>query len=287
MRLDAALVARALARSRGDARDLVNDGLVTVNGVPARKPSAEVATQDDVAVLPGRAARVGRAAHKLQSAFDAWGSASEDPLSAAGRRCLDVGASTGGFTQVLLEAGAAHVVALDVGHGQLAPELAGDPRVTNLEGRNVRAVTPDEVGGPFALVVADLSFISLQLVAPQLAALTAADGQGVWLVKPQFEVGRERLGKRGVVTDPGDQARALRAVLAAARACGLHPRAVLPSPLAGTRGNREYLLWVSRRRELGLVEDTVAIASVVPFEENRPKDARQAPPGPPVPRLHR
>ncbi len=283
MRLDAVLVALRLARSRGDARDLVKGGFVTVNGAPARKASEDVASHDEVALRPGHVSRVGRAGHKLHAAFEEFGRAPEDPLSARGRRCLDVGASTGGFTQVLLERGAAHVVALDVGHGQLAAQLAADPRVTNLEGRNLRTVTPEEVGGPFALLVADLSFISLQLVAARLAELLAADGQGIWLVKPQFEVGRERLGKSGVVTDPRERARALRDVLAAARAAGLHPRGLVSSPLAGSHGNREYLLWVGRRGELGLRDDATAIASVVTFEENRSHDEPHPAPGPLAP----
>lgn len=284
MRLDALLVARGLARSRGDARDLVKGGCVTVNGAIARKPAAEVTDGDELRLAPGRSPRVGRAAHKLDAAFEAFGAAADEPLTAQGLRCLDVGASTGGFTQVLLERGAAHVVALDVGHGQLAAELAADPRVTNRQGCNVRTVGPGDVGGSFALVVADLSFISLQLVAGRLADLTAPDGQGVWLVKPQFEVGRERLGKRGVVTDPADRRRALLDVVAAARASGLVPRALLPSPLAGVSGNREYLLWVSRRADLGPGDDSASITSVVTFGEERAADDRlRAAPRPPAP----
>ncbi len=258
MRLDAVLVERGLARSRGDARDLVREGAVRLNGAPAGKPSAPVAVGDDVSVAD-RAIWVGRGARKLDAAFEAFGGARIDPLSASGLRCLDAGASTGGFTQVLLQRGAAHVVALDVGHGQLVGELARDPRVTNAEGVTVRDVDPAALGGPFDLVVADLSFISLRVVAADLSRLTSARGQGVWLVKPQFEVGRRALGKRGLVTDPVEHREALRGVLDAARQVGLPPRSVVPSPVTGATGNREYLLWVCRRPDLALPDTDAAI----------------------------
>ncbi|MEP7159532.1 MAG: TlyA family RNA methyltransferase [Dermatophilaceae bacterium] len=257
MRLDAMLVERGLARSRGDARDLVRDGAVRLNGAPARKPSAAVAAGDDVSVA-ARASWVGRGARKLDAAFAAFGAERIDPLSARGLRCLDVGASTGGFTQVLLERGAAHVVALDVGRGQLVDELARDPRVTNAEGVTVRDVEPAALGGPFDLVVADLSFISLRLVAADLSRLTSVRGQGVWLVKPQFEVGRRAVGKRGLVTDPVERREALRGALDAARHVGLTPRSVVPSPVTGATGNREYLLWVCRRPDLALPDADAA-----------------------------
>ena len=175
-----------------------------------------------------------------------------------GRRCLDVGASTGGFTQVLLRHGAEHVIALDVGHGQLVPEVAEDPRVTERSGVNVRGVQPNDLGGPADLVVADLSFISLQVVLGVLATLTTPDGDLVVLVKPQFEVGRDRLGHGGVVRSARERARAIVEVATVAEASGLHPLGIRASPLRGTTGNVEYLLWLTPRAGEGLTPDRLA-----------------------------
>ena len=173
-------------------------------------------------------------------AFDAWAARG---LSADGRRCLDVGASTGGFTQVLLSRGAAHVVALDVGHDQLVPELRAHPRVTERSGTSIRDVTVEDLGGTFELVVGDLSFISLTLVLAPIAALAAPGADVVLLVKPQFEVGRGRLSKNGIVTDPRHRRQALTDVLAAAEAAGLGVNGLERSPISGGEGNTEYLLW--------------------------------------------
>jgi len=238
-RLDAELVRRGLARSRGQAREQVAQGAVLVDGRPATKPSTPVAPAAaiDLAQPPER--WVGRAAYKLLAALEDFG------LAAGGKRCLDVGASTGGFTQVLLEAGAAHVTALDVGHGQLVPEVAADARVEERSGTNIRDVRPGDLGDPFDLVVADLSFISLRLVLPVLPPLMTPDADAVLLVKPQFEVGRERLARTGVVRSPNERQRVLDEVLEAAAAVGLHQRGLQPSPLRGTTGNQEYLLWVT------------------------------------------
>lgn len=200
---------------------------------------------------------VGRAALKLVAAVDSWGPLG---LRVAGRRCIDVGASTGGFTQVLLEAGAAHVLALDVGHGQLAPSLAADPRVEDRCGTTVRGLRPQDVGGPFELVVSDLSFISLTLVAAELTALLAPDGDLVVLVKPQFEVGRARLGHGGVVTSSTERADALTRVIGALCAHGLHVRALTASPVAGTTGNAEYLVWARSGPSDTMSEDEIRAA---------------------------
>lgn len=239
VRLDAELVRRGLARSRGQARELVAQGSVLVDGRPATKPSTPVTSvvAIDLAQAPER--WVGRAAYKLLAALDLF------DLDVTGRRCLDVGASTGGFTQVLLEAGAAHVTALDVGHGQLVPEVAEDPRVEERSGTNIRDVTPGDLGAPFEIVVADLSFISLRLVLPVLPPLMTADADAILLVKPQFEVGRERLARTGVVTSPNERQRVLDEVVRAAADVGLRQRGLQPSPLPGTTGNQEYLLWVT------------------------------------------
>lgn len=268
-RLDAELVARGLARSRGAAAELLRAGAVQVNGSPARKAAQPVADADVLTVDAGPQ-RVGRAGYKLDAAFEAFGTSAPEPLDVRGRRCLDVGACTGGFTQVLLERGAAHVTALDVGHGQLAPELAADPRVVDAPGRNVRDLSPSEVGGPFDVVVADLSFISLRLVLPSLAGLLRPDGQGVLLIKPQFEVGRAGLGKHGIVTDLAARRTAIVDVATAARSLGLPPRAVAPTGVPGGGGNHEYLLWVTRRAQLALADDEAAArAAVRGFEGTR------------------
>ena len=243
-RLDVELVRRGLARSRGQARALVDQGAVLVGGATASKVSTPVTAADEINLATEPDPWVSRAAYKLLTALDVF---ADRGLSAQGKRCIDVGASTGGFTQVLLAHGATQVEAVDVGHGQLVAELAGDPRVTEWSGTNVRDLDPASIGGPAALVVADLSFISLRTVMPALAALTAPGGDLVVLVKPQFEVGRERLGRGGLVRSAPDRARAITDVAQAAEKEGLRPVAVHGSPIRGTNGNLEYLLWCTSR----------------------------------------
>lgn len=256
-RLDTELVRRGLARSRGDARDLVDAGLVRVDDEPARKPAQPVGADSHLVVDVDAPRWVGRAALKLVAALDSW---RPEGLRVTGRRCIDVGASTGGFTQVLLAEGADHVVAVDVGHGQLSAELAADRRVEDRSGTTVRGLRPEDIGGVGDVVVADLSFISLTLVLEDLAGLLAPDGDLVALVKPQFEVGRSRLGGSGVVTDPPERARALERVVDAARAVGLHPRALRPSPVRGGSGNAEYLLWARSDPSGTMTGDSVRAA---------------------------
>ena len=245
-RVDQALVTRGLARSRALARAYVDAGRVRRDGVVVAKASERVGP-DDVLELEGEQERwVGRAAYKLVGAFDAFGPRG---LSATGRRCLDVGASTGGFTQVLLERGARQVTALDVGHGQLVTQLQEDPRVVERSGTNVREVGADDLGGPFDLVVSDLSFISLRLVLDRLAALATPGGDVVVLVKPQFEVGREVLGRTGVVRSARQRAEVTEAVVDEAARHGLRAHGLVDSPVTGGTGNREYLLWLAARTE--------------------------------------
>nr|BFE69779.1 hemolysin [Actinoplanes digitatis] len=184
---------------------------------------------------------VSRGSHKLAGALAAFG-----PLAVKGRRCLDAGASTGGFTDVLLREGAARVYAVDVGYGQLAWPLRNDERVTVMERTNVRTLTPDMLGGPVELTVADLSFISLRLVLPALVGCTAADGDLALMVKPQFEVGKERVGSGGVVRDPLLRAEAVLDVAAAGAELGLGVAGVAASPLPGPSGNVEFFLWFRR-----------------------------------------
>lgn len=243
LRLDAELVRRGLARSRDHAAELIAAGRVTVNAQRASKPATGVTTDADLVVRedPDKPDYVSRGGHKLAGALAAFGPAG---FEVAGRRCLDAGASTGGFTDVLLRAGAAQVVAVDVGYGQLAWSLRSDPRVVVHDRTNIRELTPDLIGGPVEVVVGDLSFISLKLVLDALVGVTAADGDLALMVKPQFEVGRERLGKGGVVRDPAHRADAVRGIADAAAERGWGAVAVAVSPLPGPSGNVEYFLWL-------------------------------------------
>ncbi|MGL5818950.1 MAG: TlyA family RNA methyltransferase [Phycicoccus sp.] len=240
LRLDVELVRRGLTRSRSEARELVQHGAVRVDGVAATKPAQRIEATAHLQVADDGPRWVGRAAGKLVGALDAW---ADDGLTVGGRRCIDVGASTGGFTQVLLSRGAEVVVAVDVGRGQLAPELACDSRVDERSGVSVRGISGHDLGGPADVVVADLSFISLRLVAAELAGLLRPEGDLVVLVKPQFEVGRERLGNRGIVTEPGDRRDALFGVIRALEGHGLHVHGIRPSTVIGAHGNAEYLVW--------------------------------------------
>ncbi|MEU4564759.1 TlyA family RNA methyltransferase [Actinoplanes sp. NPDC023936] len=242
-RLDAELVRRKLARSREQAATLVEAGRVQVRGVVAHKVAAMVDPADPVLVTgeDPQTEYVSRGGHKLAGALSVFG---KDGLTVDGRRCLDAGASTGGFTDVLLRAGAREVVAVDVGYGQLAWPIRQDERVVVMERTNVRTLTPDVIGGPVGLTVADLSFISLRLVLPALAACT--DGDLALMVKPQFEVGKERVGAGGVVRDWRLRAEAVLDVAAAAQELGLGVRDVTASPLPGPSGNVEFFVWFRR-----------------------------------------
>jgi 23S rRNA (cytidine1920-2'-O)/16S rRNA (cytidine1409-2'-O)-methyltransferase len=240
-RLDAELVRRGLARSRQQAAELIEQGRVAVRGVPAGKPATVVDRDTPVTVREtGQREWASRGAHKLLGALDAFG------VVVSGARCLDAGASTGGFTDVLLDRGATQVVAVDVGYGQLVWRLRTDDRVHVLDRVNVRTLDPHAIGGPVAVTVADLSFISLRTVLPALTACTAPDGELLPMVKPQFEVGRERLGSGGVVRDPALRLDALVEVTAAARALGWTLRGAVASPLPGPSGNVEYFLRLAR-----------------------------------------
>jgi 23S rRNA (cytidine1920-2'-O)/16S rRNA (cytidine1409-2'-O)-methyltransferase len=244
-RLDAELVRRKLARSREQAAALVAAGRVRVRGTVARKVAAMVDPADPVLVTGADPATeyVSRGGHKLAGALTVFGRLG---LTADGRRCLDAGASTGGFTDVLLRAGAAQVVAVDVGYGQLAWPIRTDGRVVVLERTNVRTLTPEVIGGVVDLTVADLSFISLRLVLPALAACTAPDGDLALMVKPQFEVGRERVGPGGVVREWPLRAEAVAGVAGAAAELGLGVAGVTASPLPGPSGNVEFFVWFRR-----------------------------------------
>jgi 23S rRNA (cytidine1920-2'-O)/16S rRNA (cytidine1409-2'-O)-methyltransferase len=251
-RLDAELVRRGLARSRGQAAELIEQGRVAVSGVTAAKAATVVDRETPVMVMATAERQwASRGAHKLIGALDAL---AIDPTDL---RCLDAGASTGGFTDVLLERGAAEVVAVDVGYGQLVWRLQNDPRVRVHDRTNVRALKPEQIGGPVQLTVADLSFISLRTVLPALAACT--EGTLLPMVKPQFEVGRQRLGAGGVVRDPALRLAALREVAAAARELGLRLAGAVASPLPGPSGNVEFFLCL-RRDGLDTEDDALAAA---------------------------
>jgi len=248
-RLDAALVTRGLARSRGHARDLIDEGVVRVNDRVANRPSRPVTDRDviTIAVTAGSTVLdpswVSRAAGKLLGAL---ADLPEGGPAISGRRAADIGACTGGFTQVLLSRGAAEVLAVDVGHGQLAPLLASDPRVRDLSGHNVRDLTPDDVDGPVDLLVADLSFISLRLVMGRLVDLVRPGGNLLLLIKPQFEVGRRGLDGRGVVRPGRWRSDAVLAVVQSAHEEGIGLRAIVTSRTPGQEGNTEYVAWFTR-----------------------------------------
>lgn len=260
-RLDAELVRRGLARSRDHAAELVAQGRVQIRGVAATKPATGVDVDTPLLVQTEREEPqwVSRGARKLLGALDGL---TGDGPEVAGRRCLDAGASTGGFTEVLLHRGAREVVAVDVGYGQLAWRLRTDQRVRVHDRTNVRTLTPEDIGGSAELTVADLSFISLRLVLPALVGCTAPDGDLVPMVKPQFEVGRNRLGAGGVVREPALRAEAMLGVAVAAAEFGLFLVDATASPLPGPSGNVEYFLWL-RRGEVGPrrdVEELVRLA---------------------------
>jgi 23S rRNA (cytidine1920-2'-O)/16S rRNA (cytidine1409-2'-O)-methyltransferase len=244
-RLDAELVRRGLARSREHAAALVAAGQVSVPGRTTVKAATQVELGDAIQVAqPAGVAYVSRGGHKLAGALDVF---VPQGLQVKGRRCLDAGASTGGFTDVLLRRGAARVVCVDVGYGQLAWSLRTDERVEVRDRTNVRTLADSPLEPPVDLVVGDLSFISLRLVLPALVRCTTPGGDLVLMVKPQFEVGRERLGSGGVVRDPALRAAAVAEVATTAYDVhGLGVRGVTASPLPGPMGNVEYFLWLRR-----------------------------------------
>jgi 23S rRNA (cytidine1920-2'-O)/16S rRNA (cytidine1409-2'-O)-methyltransferase len=270
VRLDRELVRRGLLSSREQALEAIAAGRVRVGGQPADKPARAVAGDDLIELAnaddPGYASR---GAYKLAGALSVFG-AGEVPLQVAGRRCLDAGASTGGFTDVLLRAGAREVVAVDVGYGQLIWRLRSDERVTVLDRTNVRHLTSADIGGPVELAVADLSFISLRLVLPALVACLEPSGDLVLLVKPQFEVGKQRVGRGGVVRDPLLRADAIRGVAKAAAELGFGVRGLAASSLPGPAGNLEFVLWLAVSG--APLSEELLSAAVAPPEPVREED---------------
>jgi 23S rRNA (cytidine1920-2'-O)/16S rRNA (cytidine1409-2'-O)-methyltransferase len=233
-RLDAELVRRKIARSREHARELIAAGRIHLRGIPATKAATSVTGDDSIRLIGDVDDYVSRGAHKLIGALDAF---DVDPK---GLRVLDAGASTGGFTDVLVRRGAAEVLAVDVGYGQLAWKLQTDERVVVHDRTNVRHLTPEQLGGQVDLTVGDLSFISLELVLPALAACTRPEGMMLPMVKPQFEVGKGQVGAGGVVSDPKRRADAVWGVVEKAGQLGWTTTGVVASPLPGPKGNVEF-----------------------------------------------
>ncbi len=242
-RLDRAIEARGLLPSRARARDAVLRGTVSINGTPASKPSQMVAETDEIAVADAAAAYVSRAALKLIAGLDAGG------IDVAGKNCLDIGSSTGGFTQVLLQRGAAKVIAVDVGHEQMVEPLRSDKRVTLLEDFNARDLTRAEAPDPIDLLVCDVSFVSIEKVLAAPLALCEPGAKAVLLFKPQFEVGREHVGKGGIVTNAEAIGEAKLRIALFLRTQGWQFITETPSPIAGGDGNREIVIVVIKQEK--------------------------------------
>ena len=238
-RLDTALTARGLCSSRNRAQTLIGEGHVTVNGIVCMKASQKVSESDEITVTEALPF-VGRGGYKLRFAL------AEFAIRLDGLACLDIGASTGGFTDCMLQHGASHVLAVDVGHDQLAPELRTDPRVTVMEGTDLRTLPPDAEGLPADFVTCDVSFISLRRIIPHIPPLLKTDGTAVLLVKPQFEAGRSALNKHGIVKDEKLRQQVLRDIMNCCAENGLLPSGSCESPIKGGSGNTEYLLYVKR-----------------------------------------
>ena len=239
-RLDSELVARGIARSRERAKEMIRSGSITVNGKTAKKPSDEVA-ETDVIESAEEEVYVGRGALKLEKAAEEFG------LEFDGKVCLDIGASTGGFTDLMLQRGAARVYAVDVGHGQLAPTIASDPRVVNMEGIDIREVTADDIGGNADFISVDVSFISLTKILPKVYELLRDGAVAAVLIKPQFEAGRSDIGKRGIVKERKVHIRVLSEIDAFAQSIGFIAERYTYSPVRGGSGNIEYLVKLCKR----------------------------------------
>lgn len=253
--LDQELVRRGLASDRNAAREVIASGRVRVAGRPALKDSTLVRPEDALVLGPDERRFVSRGGQKLAAALERF------EIEPAGRRCLDAGASTGGFTDSLLQAGAAHVVAVDVGYGQLDWRLRNDPRVAVLERTNIRELRAESLPYRPELLTADLSFISLTSVLPALVELSAAGADFVLLIKPQFEAPSEAIEAGGVVRDPAVRVEAIDAVARAGEALGLRPLAVMASPLLGPAGNAEFLLHARRGGGSGALDVAAAVAA--------------------------
>lgn len=254
MRVDVFLVSGGYTHSRERAKQLIRSGFVTVDGRTVRRASEEVGDGTHRVEVRDPARYVSRGGEKLEAALSAFG------LNPAGWRALDIGASTGGFTDCLLQHGAASVVAVDSGVGQLAPALAGDPRVSSLEHCNARYLAPERIGGAVRLIVMDVSFISGTLILPRFPELLEPVGDAICLVKPQFEVGRAHIGKGGIVRDPRAHRMAIERVIECAVSLGLRSVGLIPSPIPGGDGNREFLVRLTQGQDLPPLSDEAVLA---------------------------
>ena len=252
VRLDQLVFDQGLSESRERAKAIIMSGVVYVNGQRADKPGAQVAPDAKIEVRGNTLPYVSRGGFKLEKALKVF------PVDPTGLTCIDCGASTGGFTDVLLQNGAAKVYAVDVGYGQLAWKLRTDERVVNMERTNIRSVTPDQLGEPIEFFSVDVSFISLHHIFPVAQAITTPDAMGVCLVKPQFEAGREKVGKNGVVRDPATHCEVLHNAMGYAAANGFAVRGLDFSPVKGPEGNIEYLMFVQKSAEPAVLDDSVA-----------------------------
>ncbi|MFT4777600.1 MAG: 23S rRNA (cytidine1920-2'-O)/16S rRNA (cytidine1409-2'-O)-methyltransferase [Flavobacteriales bacterium] len=240
LRLDQWLMHRNLVRSRPHAEALIKDGGVTVNGKVVLRPGKKYTPEDTIVLIKEPMHWVSRGAYKLLGAMNAWKIDVED------HACLDVGASTGGFTHVLLDKGAKSVFAVDTGTDQLAPELRADPRVSDVQQRNIRDVQLEDFDSPFETVVIDVSFVGLSQILPEVFRLTSTPVQVIALVKPQFEVGKEFVGKNGIVRKEAHRQNALKKVIRIAKELGFVLRGSIDSPIQGGDGNYEYLIYLTR-----------------------------------------
>ena len=241
MRADSYLTVNGFVESRTRAARLISEGKIVIDGKKVSKPSEEIVDREHEVVITEEDVYVGRGGLKLEAAIDSF------KIDVSGKRCLDVGASTGGFTDCLLQKGAAQVYAVDSGKGQLHKKLLDDPRVVNIEGYNARELSADELGC-FDLAVMDVSFISQTLIHPALATVLNDGAAFVSLIKPQFEAGRQALGKNGIVKDKKDRESAILKVVESAQICGFELAGLINSPITGGDGNREYLALFIRNK---------------------------------------
>lgn len=243
MRLDLYIAEKGLAKSREQAKELIKSGKVSVDGKVTAKPAFDVTDANSVKILGDTLKYVGRGGLKLERAVSEFG------IRLSGRVCIDIGASTGGFTDCMLQNGAAYVYAVDVGHGQLDEKLLKDSRVINMEGCDIRKLTADSFEKKPDLISADVSFISLRLVLPKISELLPDNGEAAVLIKPQFEAGRSAIGKNGIVKDKKAHIKVLEEIYLFCPSVGLSVQGIVPSPIAGGSGNREYLAYLKKGGE--------------------------------------
>ena len=255
VRLDQLVFDQGLSESRERAKAIIMSGVVYVNGQRADKPGAQVAPDVKIEVRGNTLPYVSRGGFKLEKALKVF------PVDPTGLTCIDCGASTGGFTDVLLQNGAAKVYAVDVGYGQLAWSLRNDPRVISMERTNVRYITSDQIPEPLDLAVMDLSFISVKLILPAVCPLLKDDAAVVCLIKPQFEAGKENVGKKGVVRDPAVHADVLQSFLALADSLHFTVRNLTFSPVKGPEGNIEFLAHLSMQPGQAQIPDVAALVA--------------------------